>query len=102
MSTNEYPSLLIKDKFKKIHNDYCNYINHFQKKLDSLDEELTPDEFKNLVEWLREYNDSIEYTKNCLDRFGPDFEKSNEICSEVKNKVIMPLAIMYWVALNNI
>ena len=100
----------LKDKFKKIHNDYNIRFKKFSKMLNTtFQEDLDDGELNDIVEWFTEYKKMMEYSKQTLDdfeteiknkrlRLTPERVKENEIFDEVKDK-IMPIAIVYWLAL---
>lgn len=109
---NKVSPVIIKNLFKSVHEDYCSYFKKFQKNLDLIfQENLTNEESNQIIEWIREYKNSMEYSMQTLDDFEEQIKnqrltlsdqrlKDNEIFEEIKNAV-MPIAIVYWVALMN-
>lgn len=100
---------IVLDMFKDVHNEYLNYFEGFQKRIQTImDEDLTPVDIDNIVEWGIEYNNSVSYLKTILGDFeeqiklkkydiNDEMVKNNEIFDKVKN-VVLPMAIVCWLA----
>jgi hypothetical protein len=104
-------SKIVKELFINVHKEYCEHFKQFNKRLNIiLKDNLNDDEVDNIVDWAIEYKNSMETSKDILEELEEQIKakrfelsdyriRENEKFTEVSN-CIMPMAIIYFMALN--
>ena len=103
----------LKNLFKNVHKDYCLRFNKFMKNFDKTFQKnsINENEFKEIMEWISEYQHMIKCVEDTLDDFEYQVRKETlqltpltqlhrNIGEEVES-AIMPLALVYWMYLYN-